>query len=226
MIKTPLKLVVGSILIENPVDCYNKCTENGITPWWSTTLRSYQARVFSVITGNNYQHVLQYIGDGKVIHTRQGKVGVDMLDNFAPKFYESCAIAYPNIDVILDTLTKNNIINLEYEISKRSSLILDSDVDIKQEIWSDIFKNNILPIYMKNIGQHTDVFGIILTPLYRYTATSNSECTKQTLKSSYSCTGLISRVWAAAGIILFPELHLDAIYPEDFLRCKYFSKLM
>jgi len=127
----------------------------------------------------------------------------------------------PNVEVILNHLSVNGFINLENEILKRKDI--SNKEYINNEIWNDIFENRILPFYMKNIGNRTDVLGIILTPWYRY-STTNANTTKniEPMKSTYSCTGLITRVWAAAGIQLFPNLHYDAIYPSDFLQCKFF----
>ncbi len=66
-----------------------------------------QARLFSVVTGDYYQHVLQYIGDNKVIHTRQGRVGIDDLSEFAPYFLEGCTIVRPKLSALVPAILKN-----------------------------------------------------------------------------------------------------------------------
>src|SRR5690625_2546404 len=85
---SPNTLFAGCLLLENPVTTLSLCSNDGSVPWFSTRLRAAQARLFSLKTGDYYQHAIQYIGDGKIIHTRHGKVGIDSLSEMPPNFLQ------------------------------------------------------------------------------------------------------------------------------------------
>jgi hypothetical protein len=173
----------------------------------ATRLRSIQGTLFSFVTGNYYQHVLQYLGDGKVIHTRGGKCDIDDVSDFAPFFFESCAIVEPNVEAIITDLIANNKVQDKKELN---------------EVWNEFWNMQLKPCLLRARGCSTDVIGICLVPLNR--KSKNDDISYEPEKGqSFTCTGFIVSAWKESGIELFKQFSSKGVYPSDFLNCKYFT---
>lgn len=248
---TALAPIPGCIFLENPPRTWQLCKQDGQSAWYSTMLRAAQAKVFHIATGDDYQHVLQYIGEGQVIHTRNGQVGIDHLQDFAPNFLKGCTILWPKLEVLVPLIKKirseeknqkqeeeeNEEMQKTEEVEKeeekpsvastRTGKEGDDKFDDDMQVWLDYWQNCILPTLREAEGCKTDVVGICITPLRRNS--KPAEDASSTLwhprnkGQSFSCTGLLARGWAHCGIDLVEGLGIgiDGVYPSDFLRSPF-----
>ena len=159
------KLKEGTILLENPPLYRSTCLQNNEPVSWTTTWRTVQANLFSVVTKDKYQHALTVFSENKICHTRMGIVRIDYYNeneaveansvNFPTNFVNGCTILSPNIPEIEKSLS-------EIFKDKKGD---EDDGKLYEWFWNERLK----PCYMKAVERKcaTDTLGIVFTPIYR-----------------------------------------------------------
>jgi len=186
------KLEPGDLLLENPIQC--AYLQGGTH--FITRLRSLQARLFSIVTQSPIQHIISYMGNEDVIHTRYGRVRVDnIIADFPIYFLESCSILKANTKEI-ESVTKKS--------------------------WT----TDLWPIIESSLRKYTtngttDTIGILLTPLKRWFWNVPNASNE----ASFTCTSLVVEAWRRAGIELFPTMGPSCTYPSDFVSLPFFSSI-
>ena len=131
-------------------------------------VRALQAQLFSVVTGDYYQHVLQYLGNEQFIHTHGGVCTRQHVSTLPPLFVESCAIMLPNKELIMRRYNENSNSGISSEHINNAQ---DFDVSSQHQrltlSWEDFWETKLKPAIMRADGARTDVIGICLTPLKR-----------------------------------------------------------
>jgi len=132
------QLQPGCLLVENPTLCKYMCdltsTKNSIETAWRKFTSDH---VFSLWTHDDYHHVLIYIGNHDVVHTRWGKVRIDSLDRFAAGFLCSCVVLFPAVDAIEAAL--------RHAFGDPTQPTSSVSGAVRPPSWEDVWRDAMLP---------------------------------------------------------------------------------
>lgn len=91
------RITAGAVIIINPIKAVGWCVRNRVWPALITYLHFAVSLVIVCFTRSNAVHVMQYVGDGKVVHTdaQSGRIRMQTLSSLPPGYMETARFVTP-----------------------------------------------------------------------------------------------------------------------------------